>query len=65
MEKSTGVIVKDADLRRAAEAGMDEFIKVFTDAIYDFIGGELNAENMGMLNSDRLACLPMLFYAIL
>ena len=50
MEKSTGVIVRDADLRRAAEAGMDEFIKVFTDSIYDFIGGELNAENIDMLN---------------
>ena len=57
MEKSTGVIVRDADLRRAAEAGMDEFIKVFTDAIYDFIGGELNAENIGMLNSDQISLL--------
>ena len=25
--------VKDSDLRNAASAGMDEFLKVFTDAI--------------------------------
>ena len=40
MEKSTKVTVKDSVLRQAAEAGMDEFIKVFTDAIYNFIGGD-------------------------
>ncbi|MFC2739488.1 MAG: DMP19 family protein [Prevotella sp.] len=57
MEKSTKVTVKDTVLRQAAEAGMDEFIKVFTDAIYDFIGGELNADNMGMLNSDQITLL--------
>ena len=57
MEKSTKVTVKDSVLRQAAEAGMDEFIKVFTDAIYDFIGGELNVDNMGMLNSDQITLL--------
>lgn len=57
MEKSTKVTVKDYVLRQAAEAGMDEFIKVFTDAIYDFIGGKLNADNMGMLNSDQITLL--------
>lgn len=57
MEKSTKVTVKDTVLRQAAEAGMDEFIKVFTDAIYDFIGGKLNADNMGMLNSDQITLL--------
>lgn len=57
MEKSTKVTVKDSVLRQAAEAGMDEFIKVFTDAIYDFIGGKLNADNMGMLNSDQITLL--------
>jgi len=57
MEKSTKVIVKDSVLCQAAEAGMDEFIKVFTDAIYDFIGGELCADNMGMLNSDQITLL--------
>ena len=48
------VIVKDADLQKAAMEGMDEFLGVFTKAIYDAIGGELTAENMGELNSDQL-----------
>ena len=51
------VIVKDADLQKAAMEGMDEFLGVFTKAIYDAIGGELMAENMGELNSDQLTLL--------
>ena len=53
----TEVIVKDADLQQAAMEGMDEFLSVFTKAIYDAIGGELTAENMGELNSDQLTLL--------
>jgi len=49
--------VKDADLQKAAMEGMDEFLGVFTKAIYDAIGGELTAENMGELNSDQLTLL--------
>ena len=49
--------VKDSALRQAAEKGMDEFIQVFTDAIYEAIGGELNAENMSELNSDQITLL--------
>ena len=51
------VIVKDTDLQKAAMEGMDEFLGVFTKAIYDAIGGELTAENMGELNSDQLTLL--------
>ena len=51
------VQVKDADLQRAAEEGMDEFIKVFTDAIHQAIGGELSADNMGELNADQITLL--------
>ncbi len=49
--------MKDADLQKAAMEGMDEFLGVFTKAIYDAIGGELTAENMGELNSDQLTLL--------
>ncbi len=49
--------VKDVDLQRAAAEGMDEFLKVFTDAIYAAIGGELTAENMSELNSDQITLL--------
>jgi hypothetical protein len=51
------VQIKDADLQRAAEEGMDEFIKVFTDAIHQAIGGELSADNMGELNADQITLL--------
>ena len=53
----TQVKIKDADLRQAAEAGMDEFVQVFVDAIRNAIGGELTAENMPTLNSDQITLL--------
>ena len=49
--------VKDSDLRNAASAGMDEFLKVFTDAIMASGGGELTADTMAELNSDQITLL--------
>lgn len=49
--------VKDSDLRNAASAGMDEFLKVFTDAIMAGVGGELTADTMAELNSDQITLL--------
>lgn len=49
--------VKDSDLRNAASAGMDEFLKVFTDAIMASVGGELTADTMAELNSDQIKLL--------
>ena len=46
--------VKDSDLRRAAEQGMDEFVEVFYDAISDAVGGQLTADSMAQLNADQL-----------
>ena len=43
--------VKDSDLRRAAEQGMDEFGEVFYGAISDAVGGQLTADNMAQLNA--------------
>lgn len=51
------VIVNDADLRKAAEEGMDAFVGVFTKGIYDAIGGELTAETMGELSTDQITLL--------
>ena len=51
------VIVKDSDLQKAAMEGMDAFLQVFVKAIYDAIGGNLTAENMGELNTDQLTLL--------
>lgn len=49
--------VKDSDLRNAASAGMDEFLKVFTYAIMASVGGELTADTMAELNSDQITLL--------
>lgn len=49
--------VKDSDLRNAASAGMDEFLKVFTDAIMASVGGELTADTMAELNSGQITLL--------
>lgn len=49
--------VKNSDLRNAASAGMDEFLKVFTDAIMASVGGELTADTMAELNSDQITLL--------
>ena len=51
------VIVKDEALQKAAMKGMDAFVKVFVDAIYDAIGGQLTAETMGELNSNQVTLL--------
>ena len=53
----TEIKIKDAVLQQAAGAGMDEFVKVFVDAIRDGIGGELTAETMGRLDSDQVTLL--------
>lgn len=49
--------IKDADLRKAATEGTDEFVSVFIDAIKDSIGGELNADNMSGLNVEQTTLL--------
>lgn len=51
------VIVKDAALQQAAMEGMDAFLQVFVNAIYDAIGGQLTPETMAELNSDQLTLL--------
>ena len=51
------VKIQDAVLQQAAEAGMDEFVKAFVDAIREAIGGELTAETMAELNSDQITLL--------
>lgn len=51
------VTVKDADLRKAAEEGMDAFLRVFIDGIRSAIGGELTAETMAELNADQITLM--------
>lgn len=51
------VIIKETDIIKAAESGMDSFLQVFIDGIYDAIGGELTAETMAQLNPDQITLL--------
>lgn len=54
---TTAITIDDARLREAAAQGMDEFIKVFTDRYLEILGGELNGENMSLLNGEQISLL--------
>ncbi len=49
--------ISDQDIRKAAAEGIDEFLKVFTDAYWEEINGEINAETMAKLNGHQNALL--------
>ncbi len=51
------VKVKDQALAQAATQGMDEFVQTIVDAIYQAIGGHLDAETMAKLNADQITLL--------
>ncbi len=51
------VLIKDEVLQQAAQKGMDAFVKAFVDAIYEAIGGVLNAETMPELNANQITLL--------
>lgn len=54
--------VKDEALQRGAEAGMDEFLKVFTDKYLEITGGAINAETMPLLNGYQHSLLGYHFF---
>ena len=51
------VFVKESELVKAAEEGMDAFVSVFVNAIYDSVGGKLDANTMALLNADQVTLL--------
>ena len=51
------VKIKDHVLQKAASEGMDEFVKVFVDAISEAVNGSLNSDNMAELNADQITLL--------
>lgn len=51
------VIVRDSELRKAAEKDMDDFLQVFINRIKGSIGGEITTESMSELNSDQITLL--------
>lgn len=51
------ITIKDETLNQAAQEGMDVFLDAVIAAIKNGIGGELNADNMSMLNSEQITLL--------
>ena len=51
------VVIKETDIIKAANEGMDEFVNLFSNAILDSIGGSLTAENMAELSADQITLL--------
>lgn len=51
------VEILDEDLKKAASEGIDEFLKLFTDAYWKKIDGELTVESMSQLNGHQNALL--------
>lgn len=61
MEQAT-VRIPEAEVMAAAQAGMDDFLQVFTSHILQAIGGELNAETMPLLNGEQISLLGYLSF---
>lgn len=55
--ETISITIQDEQLRQAAEKGIDEFIKVFTDSYMKTLGGELDGENMHLLNGQQISLL--------
>ncbi|MBQ8152278.1 MAG: DMP19 family protein [Prevotella sp.] len=49
--------MKDSQLQKAAQTGMDSFVSVFVNAIRDGIQNELTTETMAQLNADQITLL--------
>lgn len=58
----TKITVSDAALRNGAEAGMDEFLKVFIDKYLEVTGGVISAETMPLLNGYQHTLLGYHFF---
>lgn len=55
--------IHESKIIEAAEQGMDEFLKVFTDAYLEELGGDITAENMDRLNGYQHTLLALRFFA--
>ena len=53
--------ISNTNLQQAGAIGVNEFLQVFTDAYLDALGGNLNAENMHLLNGDQHTLLAFHF----
>lgn len=54
--------IEESKLIKASQEGMDEFIRVFTDAYLQAIDGALTPENMSLLNGHQHTLLAYHFF---
>jgi hypothetical protein len=54
--------IPENNIIEAAQKGMDEFLKVFTDAYLEAVGGDICAENMDKLNGYQHTLLALRFF---
>lgn len=57
------ITINDSKLADAALSGMDEFLQVFIEAYLKEIGGNLDADNMHLLNGDQHTLLAWHFFS--
>ena len=55
--------IKESKIIEAAEQGMDEFLKVFTDAYLDELGGDITNDNIDKLNGYQHTLLALRFFS--
>ena len=51
------VSIKDSELRKAANEGIDAFFNLVVNKTRDVIGGELTAENMAQMSSSQITLM--------
>lgn len=51
------VVIKEKDIKEAAQQGLPEFVSAVTGAINNAIGGKLTSETMASLNTDQITLL--------
>ncbi|MDD2244079.1 MAG: DMP19 family protein [Dysgonamonadaceae bacterium] len=56
------VQIQNKELEKAAQQGMDEFLKVFTDAYLNEVGGDITTENIDKLNGYQHTLLALRFF---
>jgi hypothetical protein len=55
--------IPESKIIEAAQKGMDDFLKVFTDAYLEATDGDISAENMGKLNGYQHTLLALRFFS--
>ncbi len=54
--------IQEKKIVEAAEKGMDEFLKLFTDAYLEVLDGDITADNMDRLNGYQHTLLALRFF---